>query len=69
MTDNIISVNPQNKSSVENTNEADIDSIEWWDHNNNFCSQCGQDHSYKITAGTTMLDIISLSDRNTPREI
>jgi hypothetical protein len=69
MTDKFMSTDPQNKSFVENTEEIDIDSIEWWDHNNNICPQCGQDHSYKITAGTTMLDIISLSDKDISREI
>jgi hypothetical protein len=60
MTDNIISINPQNKSFVKNTEEVDINSIGWMDYNDNICLQCGQDHSHKLKAGNTSLDMISL---------
>jgi acetone carboxylase gamma subunit len=60
MTDNIISINPQNKSFVKNTEEVDINSIGWMDYNDNICPQCGQDHSHKLKAGNTSLDMISL---------
>lgn len=68
MTDKFISANPQNKSFDENTEQIDIDLIEWNDYNDNICPQCGQDHSYKLTVGTTVLDIISFFDKNISRE-
>jgi hypothetical protein len=68
MTDSLTLGNPENKSFVEDTEQIDIDSIEWWDNDDNICSQCGQDHSYKLKAGSTMLDIISFFDKNTSRE-
>ncbi len=48
----------------EDGEQIDIDSINWIDSRDNICSRCGQDHSYKITAGPTMLDMISLFDRD-----
>lgn len=50
MTDKFISADPQIKSFDENTEQIDIDLIEWNDYNDNICPQCGHDHSYKITA-------------------
>lgn len=67
MTD-FISADPQNKSFVENTEQIDIDLIEWRNYNDNICPQCGKDHRYKLTAGTTILDIISFFDKNISRE-
>ena len=69
MTDDIISTNPQNKSFVENTEQIDIDLIKWKDYNGNICPQCGQDHSYKLTAGSTMLDMIPFLNVDTSREV
>jgi acetone carboxylase gamma subunit len=69
MTDKFISADPQNKSFDENTEQIDIDLIEWNDYNDNICPQCNQDHSYKITAGSTIFDMISFFDRDTSREI
>ena len=62
MTDNIVSVNPQNKSFAENTEEVDIDSIEWKYNDDNICPQCGHNHSHK--PGTTILNMISFLDRD-----
>lgn len=64
-----ISNNLQNKSFAENTEQIDIDSIEWKNHEDNICSQCGQDHNYKITAGSTIQDMISFLDRDTSKEV
>jgi hypothetical protein len=50
--------------SIGDGEQIDIDSIKWIDSVDNICPQCGQDHSYKITAGPTMLDMISLFDRD-----
>ena len=69
MTDNFILTNPKNKSSAENTEQADIDSIEWKYYDDNICPQCGQDHSYKLTAGSTILDMISFLDRKPSEEL
>jgi hypothetical protein len=61
--------NLQNKSSDKNTEQIDIDSTELTNCNDNICPQCGKDHSYKITAGNTILDMISLFDRDASREV
>ena len=48
----------------EDSEQIDIDSIKWIDCVDNICPECSQDHSYKITAGPTILDMISLFDRD-----
>lgn len=69
MTDKLISADPQNKSFDENIEQIDIDLIEWRNYNDNICPQCGQDHSYKPTTSSAILDIISLFDRDKSKEI
>ena len=64
-----ISNNLQNKSSAENTEQIDIDSIEWTVYDDNICPQCGQNHGYKLTAGSTILDMISFLDRKPSEEL
>ena len=55
-----ISNNLQNKSSAENTEQIDIDSIEWKNDEDNICPQCGQNHGYKLIAEHyTRYDFIS----------
>ena len=67
MTDtSLILYNPKNKSSAEKLLSADIYSISY--DNDNICSQCGHDHSYKPTGGSAILDMISFLDRDTPSE-
>ena len=64
-----ISNNLQNKSFVENTEQIDTDLIERKNDDDNICPQCGQNHGYKLIAGSTILDMISLFDRDTFKEI
>ena len=63
-----ISHEPRNKSFAENTEQADIDSIEWKYYDDNICPQCGQNHGYKLTAGSTIHDMISFLDRDSSKE-
>ena len=63
-----ISNNLQNKSFVENTEQIDIDLIEWKNYDDDICPQCGQNHGYKLTAGSTIHDMISFLDRDSSKE-
>ena len=67
MTEYLILTNP--KSSAENTEQVDIVSIEWKNYDDNICPQCGQDHSCKLTASSTILDMISFLDRKPSEEL
>jgi hypothetical protein len=68
MTDNTISTHPQNKSFDENIELIDINSIAWKDYDDRICSQCGQNHGYELTAGSTIQDMISFLDRDTSKK-
>ena len=63
-----ISNNLQHKSFAGNTEQIDINSIEWKNYDDNICPQCGQDHGYKLTAGSTIQDMISFLDRKPSKE-
>lgn len=64
MTDNFISAKHQHKSFVGNTEQIDIDLIEWNDYNDNICPQCGHNHSHKPIGGSSIPNMISFLDRN-----
>ncbi len=53
---------PKNKSFVKNTklNNSNMDKV---------CLQCGQNHNYKPTGGSAILEMISFLDRNSSGEI
>jgi hypothetical protein len=63
----LILYKPKNKSSVGNTTDTDIYSILC--DNDNICSQCGHDHSHKITGGNAIQDMIAFLDRDTTEKI
>jgi tRNA A58 N-methylase Trm61 len=60
---------PKDKSFDENTEQIDIDSIEWKNYGDNICSQCGNDHSYKVTADSVIQSMISILDRKKSENI
>ena len=62
----LILYKPKNKSSVENTTNTDMYPIS--SDNDNICSQCGHDHSHKVTGDSAIQDMISFLDRNISSE-
>lgn len=58
---------PKIKSSAGDTINVGMYSILY--DNNNICSQCGHDHSHKITGGSAIEDMISYLDRDRSKEI
>jgi hypothetical protein len=63
-----ISTNHKNKSFARNTRQIDINLVEWKNYDDTICSQCGQNHGYKLTAGSTIQNMISFLDRDTSKE-
>ncbi len=64
-----ISNNLKNKSFVKYTEQIDIDLIEWKNYDDDICPQCGQNHGYKLIAGSTIQDMISFLDRDISEEL
>ena len=68
MTDVIsISTNLKNKSFDKNTEQIDINSIEWKSYDNTLCPQCGHYHGYELTTDPIQ-EMISFLDRHSLNE-